>query len=141
MTRRELLKSVIPIPSEQPMRGERALDIAFDEMKYLRLNTEKALVMHMGTDCRRRSKLVYSCQRKNPFSGGYYGCREFGTLLLWLNNQIFRPVFFQRRIAMIYKGTFHESPLRCSARSDPTGILPVGWTISITRQCCRMISM
>ncbi len=48
MTRRDLLQKIIPLPSEQPMRGERALDIAVNEMGYLRLTTEKPLVLHMG---------------------------------------------------------------------------------------------
>ena len=35
-------------PSEQPMRGERALDIAINDLGYLRLLTDKPYVWHLG---------------------------------------------------------------------------------------------
>jgi glycosyltransferase involved in cell wall biosynthesis len=48
MARGDLLRKVLPLPSEQPMRGERRLDIAVNKMGGLRLTTEKPLVLHMG---------------------------------------------------------------------------------------------
>ena len=94
MTRRDLLKSVIPIPSEQPMRGERALDIAFDEMKYLRLNTEKAFVMHMGNRLPESDQVTVSTPKKKSFLRRLIWLPGIRHVLLWLNNQIFRLYFF-----------------------------------------------
>jgi glycosyltransferase involved in cell wall biosynthesis len=94
MTRGDLLKSVIPIPSEQPMRGERALDIAFDEMKYLRLNTEKALVLHMGNRLPESAQVSISAPRKKSLLRWLLWLPGIRHVLLWLNNQIFRLYFF-----------------------------------------------
>ena len=94
MTRRDLLKSVIPIPSEQPMRGERALDIAFDEMKSLRLNTNKALVMHMGNRLPDSVQVTKPAPQKRSFFRWLIWLPGIRHFLLWLNNQIFRLYFF-----------------------------------------------
>ena len=94
MTRRDLLKSVIPLPSEQPMRGERALDIAFDEMKSLRLNTEKALVMHMGNRLPESAQVSVSTPKRKSLLRRLLWLPGIRHLLLWLNNQIFRLYFF-----------------------------------------------
>jgi hypothetical protein len=94
MSRRELLKSVIPIPSEQPMRGERALDIAFDEMKYLRLNTEKAFVMHMGNRLPETEQVGESTPKKKSLLRRILWLPGIRHVLLWINNQIFRLYFF-----------------------------------------------
>jgi hypothetical protein len=48
LTRKDLLQKIIPLPSREPMRGERALDIAIDQLGCLRLCTPEALVDHMG---------------------------------------------------------------------------------------------
>ena len=94
MTRRDLLKSVIPLPSEQPMRGERALDIAFDEMKSLRLNTEKALVMHMGNRLPESAQAAVSTPKRKSLLRRLLWLPGIRHVLLWLNNQIFRMYFF-----------------------------------------------
>ena len=94
MTRRDLLKSVTPIPSEQPMRGERALDIAFDEMKYLRLNTEKAFVMHMGNRLPESGQVSENIPRKKTLLQRLLWLPRVRSALLWVNNQIFRLYFF-----------------------------------------------
>ena len=94
MTRRDLLKSVIPFPSEQPMRGERALDIAFDEMSYLRLNTEKAFVLHMGNRLPESGPISVSTPKKRSLLRRLLWLPGIRHVLLWLNNQIFRLYFF-----------------------------------------------
>ncbi|MGD0876796.1 MAG: glycosyltransferase [Anaerolineales bacterium] len=94
MTRRDLLKSVIPFPSEQPMRGERALDIAFDEIKSLRLNTEKALVMHMGNRLPDSVQITMPVLKKTSMLRQLLWLPGIRHFLLWLNNQIFRLYFF-----------------------------------------------
>jgi glycosyltransferase involved in cell wall biosynthesis len=94
MTRRELLQKVIPIPSAQPMRGERALDVAFDNLGCLRLNTEKALVMHMGNRIPESVQLVAPVVTKKSVLRRLLWLPFVRKFLLWLNNQIFRLYFF-----------------------------------------------
>ena len=48
MARRDMLQRIVPIPSDQPMRGERTLDIAINQAGFLRLTTVEPLVAHMG---------------------------------------------------------------------------------------------
>jgi glycosyltransferase involved in cell wall biosynthesis len=93
MARREVLQKIIPLPSEQPMRGERALDIAINQMELLRLTTERPFVVHMGNippvvD----PKLVPVLRRKSLLRRFLYlpGIRK---LLLWINNRIFQLYF------------------------------------------------
>jgi glycosyltransferase involved in cell wall biosynthesis len=45
---REVLRSILPLPSGAPMRGERILDQAINDRGYLRLTGTKAYVRHMG---------------------------------------------------------------------------------------------
>jgi glycosyltransferase involved in cell wall biosynthesis len=94
MTRRDLLKNVIPLPSEQPMRGERALDIAFDEMGYLRLNTEKPFVLHMGNRLPESAQVSVPTPKKKSLLRRLLWLPGIRHVLLWLNNQIFRLYFF-----------------------------------------------
>jgi glycosyltransferase involved in cell wall biosynthesis len=93
MTRRDLLQKIIPLPSEQPMRGERALDSTINEKGYLRLNTAKTYVYHMGNRLPDLNTAVKVSKRKSMLQRLLWlpGIRH---LLLWLNNQIFRLYFF-----------------------------------------------
>jgi hypothetical protein len=94
MARRDVLQKIIPLPSEKPMRGERALDIAINNLGLLRLTTNRALVRHMGNippslDLR----LLPASHRISLLRRILHlpGIRHF---LLWLHNQIFRLYFF-----------------------------------------------
>ena len=93
MAPRDLLKKIIPLPSDQPMRGERALDLAINEMSYLRLNTEKTFVIHMGNRLPDSTSAVAVLKHKSLLQRLLWlpGVRH---ILLWLNNQIFRLYFF-----------------------------------------------
>ena len=94
MAPRDLLKKIIPLPSEQPMRGERALDIAIDAMGCLRLTAEKPYVMHMGNRLSESAQVVAlpELKKKNLFQRLLWlpGIRR---VLLWIHNQIFRLYF------------------------------------------------
>jgi hypothetical protein len=92
MARREILQRIIPLPSEQPMRGERALDVAINEMGLLRLMTQQALVWHMGNRLTVDDKVELKPVRKPILKRILWlpGIRHF---LLWLNNRIFRLYF------------------------------------------------
>jgi GT2 family glycosyltransferase len=94
MTRRDLLQKIIPLPSEQPMRGERALDLAVNEMGYLRLTTEKALVLHMGNRLPESTHHDVSKPKRRTFLQRILWLPGIRHVLLWLNNQIFRLYFF-----------------------------------------------
>ena len=75
------------------MRGERALDLAINEMSYLRLNTEKTFVFHMGNRLPDLISAVAVSKHKSLLQRLLWlpGIRH---ILLWLNNQIFRLYFF-----------------------------------------------
>jgi hypothetical protein len=93
MAKQEVLRRILPVPSNQPMRGERALDIAINEAGYLRLGTRQAYVWHMGN---RLPDLVTKpiLNKSRTFIWKKFlhlpGIRHF---LLWLHNQIFRVYF------------------------------------------------
>jgi glycosyltransferase involved in cell wall biosynthesis len=92
MARRDLLHKMVPLHSDQPMRGERALDIAVNDMKLLRLTTIEPLVMHLGN--RLPSPVSFTTKKKkSPFLRLLWlpGIRH---ILLWIHNQIFRVYFF-----------------------------------------------
>jgi hypothetical protein len=92
MARSEELRKIMPISSEQPMRGERALDIAINQMGLLRLMTENALVWHMGNRLTSDAMVTGEQKRKSLLKRILWlpGLRHF---LLWLNNRIFRLYF------------------------------------------------
>jgi hypothetical protein len=92
MAKRETLQQIIPLPSEQPMRGERALDVAINQMGLLRLMTEQALVWHMGNRLTGDEQVAGKPERKSLLKKILWlpGIRHF---LLWLNNQIFKLYF------------------------------------------------
>jgi glycosyltransferase involved in cell wall biosynthesis len=90
--RAEVLKKIVPLKSEQPMRGERALDIAINEMGLLRLMTEDALVCHLGNRVNQAVQVTHEPKRKSLLRKILWlPCVR--QILLWLNNQIFRLYF------------------------------------------------
>lgn len=94
MARRNILQKIIPLPSEQPMRGERALDIAINKMGLLRLTTERPYVRHMGNIPPTSDlKLVGSPRRKSLLKR-LLMLGPIRRVLLWLHNRIFRLYFF-----------------------------------------------
>jgi hypothetical protein len=93
MAQRAVLQKVIPLPSEQPMRGERALDIAINNMGLLRLTTEKPLVVHMGNIPPASDLKPISVPRRKSLLRRFLHLPGIRQLLLWINNQIFRLYF------------------------------------------------
>lgn len=93
MARREVLQKIIPLPSEQPMRGERKLDIAINEMGLLRLTTEQPLVVHLGNRLESQPVSVAAPKRRSLWKRilNLPGLRH---ALLWLHNRIFRLYFW-----------------------------------------------
>jgi glycosyltransferase involved in cell wall biosynthesis len=90
--RTNVLKEIIPLPSNQPMRGERKLDIAINDKGLLRLGTREALVWHIGnrltkTERSPEAVQIHSVHRKfmhNPI---------IKKPLMWLYNRIFHLYF------------------------------------------------
>ncbi len=94
MTRRDLLQKIIPLPSEQPMRGERALDIAVNDMGYLQLTTDKPLVLHMGNRLPESAQPAANKPKHKTLLQHFLWLPGIRHVLLWVNNQIFRLYFF-----------------------------------------------
>jgi hypothetical protein len=94
MARSELLKQIIPLPSEQPMRGERALDVAINDLGYLRLLTDKPYVWHMGNTLMESDRVTTPAKKRKSLFQRLMRLPFIRRPLLWLNNQIFRLYFF-----------------------------------------------
>lgn len=94
MARSEVLRKFLPLQSEQPMRGERTLDIAINTNGYLRLTTPEAYVVHLGN---RLTSPVKPAEKRKAFSARRLfllpGIRH---VLLWAHNQIFRLYFLDK---------------------------------------------
>ena len=93
MTRRDLLLRIVPLPSEQPMRGERALDIAINENGYLRLTTIEPLVLHLGNQLL-QPEVVPVKKQKISLLRRILWAPGVRHILLWLYNRLFRLYFF-----------------------------------------------
>jgi hypothetical protein len=93
MSRRDLLQKIIPLPSGQPLRGERTLDIAINEMGCLRLTTEKSLVVPMGNRLLESSRPVASKPTRKTLLQRFLWSPGVRHILLWVNNKIFRLYF------------------------------------------------
>lgn len=94
MARHEVLQKVIPLPSEQPMRGERALDIAINELGLLRLTTDRPLVRHLGNIPSVSISQPVPAPGRKPLLRRILHLPGIRHFLLWLNNQIFRLYFY-----------------------------------------------
>ena len=94
MARRDILHKIIPLPSEQPMRGERALDMALNEMGLLRLTTEKPLVRHLGNTLPANEPRHHAVRPRRSLLKRFLNLPGIRHFLLWVNNQIFRLYFF-----------------------------------------------
>ncbi len=97
MSRREVLQKVIPLPSLQPMRGERGLDDAVDKMGCLRLTTDQAYIWHIGNRLPEAAHTANMSVRKDTFSRRLLQTSGVRRLLMWIYNQIFHAYFDQAR--------------------------------------------
>lgn len=93
MARNEVLKKIFPLPASEPMRGERALDIAINEMGLLRLATDRPLVWHMG------NRLMATAPQRRKTRGRsllarFLNLSVIRRLLLGLHHRIFQLYFF-----------------------------------------------
>jgi len=94
MARSELLKRIIPLPSEQPMRGERALDVAINDLGCLRLLTDKPYVWHIGNTLPDSACAATPVAKRKSLLQWLLWLPFIRRPLLWLNNRIFRLYFF-----------------------------------------------
>ena len=93
MARREVLQSLLPIPSEHPMRGERTLDIKFNEIGMLHLTTTNSFVAHLGNRLPDDISPVNAVSKPNRWIKRLIWLPGLRHILLWLHNQIFRLYF------------------------------------------------
>jgi len=92
---RDVLKKILPIPSTQPMRGDRELDIAVDGLGYLRLTTVDAFVQHMGNHLPNDASIDLTNPKvKRSILQRILWLPGIRHFLLWLHNQIFRLYFY-----------------------------------------------
>jgi glycosyltransferase involved in cell wall biosynthesis len=92
---RDVLQRVIPIPSERPLRGDRALDITINDLGYLRLTTVDPYLRHMGN---RVDVPILNVPLKTSRRSWPKRLLDFGPLrrvLLFIHNRIFR-LYFER---------------------------------------------
>ncbi len=94
MAQSKVLKAIIPLPSEQPMRGERALDVAINRMGLLRLTTATPLVCHLGNTLPGGQPAIASRPKRKSLLHRFLWLPLIRRFLLWLNNRIFRLYFF-----------------------------------------------
>ncbi len=81
----------MPLPSDQPMRGERALDEAINNMGLLRLTTVEPLVWHMGN--RVTNPVQQNKAQRRTLLQHILWNSFIKRVLLWVNNQIFKLYF------------------------------------------------
>jgi glycosyltransferase involved in cell wall biosynthesis len=93
MARRDVLQKIIPLPSVQPMRGERALDEAVDKLGYLRLTTETPLIWHIGNRLPVSDRVLEHAQKRATLLKRLLHLPGIRHFLLWIYNQIFRLYF------------------------------------------------
>ncbi len=94
MARNDLLKKITPLPSEQPMRGERGLDVSVNDLGYLRLLTDKPYVWHMGNTLIDSDHSFAPVAKRKSMLQWLLWLPFIRKPLLWVNNRIFRMYFF-----------------------------------------------
>jgi len=93
LTRKEVLGQIMPLPSEKPMRGERAFDIAVDRLGLLRLCTEQPLVLHMGNRLPAELSAQPPLPRRRPWLRRLAHLPGIRHVLLGLYHRIFQLYF------------------------------------------------
>ncbi len=93
LTTKAMLGKIMPLPSEKPMRGERAFDIAVDKLGYLRLCTDQAYVLHMGNRVPQGKNIHSPTRRHHDILKTVVHLPGIRHGLLWLYNQIFNLYF------------------------------------------------
>jgi glycosyltransferase involved in cell wall biosynthesis len=98
VSRKEILKTVLPIPSRKPMGEVRLLDIALNEKGYLRLSTEELWVQHMGNilDPKISLQKAKSHPIRNQSSTKIiWNIKPVKKLLQWFYHRIFEILYEQ----------------------------------------------
>ncbi len=94
VARKQVLQSVLPIPSERPMGQVRSLDRALNAQGYLRLSTPDWWVQHMGNDLSGLENLVSrSVDKMPPQKRSLSRWRLVRRALIWLHNQTFNLLY------------------------------------------------
>lgn len=100
MARSEVLRSVLPIPSERPMGQVRLLDVALNDAGFLRLSTSEWWVQHMGntltgTDFSEKVGLTVNetSKTRTQASGSFWGWRPVQKLVRWIYHRSFEILY------------------------------------------------
>jgi glycosyltransferase involved in cell wall biosynthesis len=94
LARREVLQRVLPLPSQRPMGQVRSLDIAINQLGYLRLSTPEWWVEHLGntlqgSDFEAKSDQSRLERRPARRIGSLRTWKPFRRALLWLHDRTF----------------------------------------------------
>jgi len=93
LTRKDVLQKIIPLPSKEPMRGERAFDIAVNQLGYLRLTTYEPYVRHIGNRLPGPATQTKRAPKGKSLIRRLIWLPGIRHVLLWLHDQIFRLYF------------------------------------------------
>jgi len=93
MARKDVLQKIIPLPSKEPMRGERILDIMINKFGFLRMTTNESYVRHIGNRLPEAISPVIAMPKPNRWIKRLIWLPGLRHILLWLHNQIFRLYF------------------------------------------------
>jgi hypothetical protein len=91
------LQRVLPLPSQRPMGQVRSLDVALNELGYLRLATPAWWVQHMGNtlpaDLRAAYALPPTAAPGPTRRGGFWGWKPARRLLTWVYGRAFNILY------------------------------------------------
>ena len=90
---RPVLQKILPLPSGAPMRGERILDRAINDLGYLRLTSTEAFVRHMGNQMDDRAKSKPAPRRKKSLLRRLLWLPGIRHILFWIYHRLFRLYF------------------------------------------------
>ncbi len=95
---RSVLQRALPLPSERPMGQVRALDIAINDLGYLRLCTSKWWVEHLGNTLDGWQPLSTSAVRTSPISkpvrrSGFWAWKPIRSLLTRIHDKTFEILY------------------------------------------------
>ena len=93
LTHKDVLQKIIPLSSKEPIRGERAFDIAVNQLGYLRLTTCEPYVRHIGNRLPGPATQTKRAPKGKSLIRRLIWLPGIRHVLLWLHDRIFRLYF------------------------------------------------
>lgn len=98
IARKDILQKTLPIPSERPMGQVRLLDIALNQLGYLRLCTSQWWVQHLGNTLEadfRKYLHQPSIKRKKVTGTRFWNAKWVNKIVRWLYHKSFEKLYKQ----------------------------------------------